>query len=317
MWWIILIGIVMFFVFSLIVVGQNEAIVVERFGKFHGIFKAGLQTVYVPIYSVRGVDWSFKNAEANSFTSLKAWRIPLSVLRYDPKPHNCQTSDNFSVSLDVVMNFKVADVKKAVYMNYNVFADLEDKFETRLYEVMRSFKFTELDLIKIKERFNVTEFNEQLASGIVIEEFRVQKIIYPKGIVDATVSTQTLQIQHHAEIERLKSEREHELMMLASKRDELMAKQELERLTAEHEREMHLKEAESKQAITRLSMSANYELWDRLKDNPGLVSLLMAQEQSKAAIALGKGGKGKKLIIMTDGKSSLGGLPVIKELLSQ
>lgn len=317
MWWIILIGIVIFFVFSLIVVGQNEAIVVERFGKFHGIFKAGLQTVYVPSYSVRGVDWSFKNAEANSFTSLKTWRIPLSVLRYDPKPHNCQTSDNFSVSLDVVMNFKVADVKKAVYMNYNVFADLEDKFETRLYEVMRSFKFTELDLIKIKERFNVTEFNEQLASGIAIEEFRVQKIIYPKGIVDATVSTQTLQIQHHAEIERLKSEREHELMMLASKRDELMAKQELERLTAEHEREMHLKEAESKQAITRLSMSANYELWDRLKDNPGLVSLLMAQEQSKAAIALGKSGKGKKLIIMTDGKSSLGGLPVIKELLSQ
>lgn len=317
MWWIILIGIVIFFVFSLIVVGQNEAIVVERFGKFHGIFKAGLQTVYVPSYSVRGVDWSFKNAEANSFTSLKTWRIPLSVLRYDPKPHNCQTSDNFSVSLDVVMNFKVADVKKAVYMNYNVFADLEDKFETRLYEVMRSFKFTELDLIKIKERFNVTEFNEQLASGIAIEEFRVQKIIYPKGIVDATVSTQTLQIQHHAEIERLKSEREHELMMLASKRDELMAKQELERLTAEHERQMHLKEAESKQAITRLSMSANYELWDRLKDNPGLVSLLMAQEQSKAAIALGKSGKGKKLIIMTDGKSSLGGLPVIKELLSQ
>lgn len=317
MWWIVLIGIVIFFGLSLIVVGQNEVVVVERLGKFHGIFKAGLQMVYVPIFSIRGVDWRFKNAEANSFESLKAWRIPLSTLRYDPKPHDCQTSDNFSVSLDVVMNFKIADVKKAVYMNYNVFGDLEDKFETRLYEVMRSFKFDELDIGKIKERFNVVEFNEQLVSGIAIEDFRVQKIIYPRGIVDATVATQTLQIQHHAEIERLKSEREHELAMLTGKREELMAKQELERLNAEHEWAMHLKEAESKQTIAKLAMSANYELWDRLKDNPGLVSLLVAQEQSKAAIALGKGGKGNKLIILSDGKSSLGGLPVIKELLSQ
>jgi regulator of protease activity HflC (stomatin/prohibitin superfamily) len=315
MWWLILLIAVLYFFSGINIVNENETMVIESFGKFKNIAGPGFCYLFRIFERPRFVTWSFKNAEEKTLKTLKTWKIPLEVLRYDPKPLECTTSDNFRVQLDLVVNFKISDPKKAVYSTQNAFSELEDKIETRLYETVRTFKFDELVLGAIVARFNFQDFNANYNCGIKIDALRVQKILYPKEIINSTLEIQRQQLQKHAQIEQRNAEREHELKMLESKKLEFKARRELENMQLDHEMSKSRREAEHKKAMDELQISSNFALWDRISASPTLAQYLIAQEYTNAAKELGKDGKGKKLIIFSGKESHLGELPVIKELL--
>jgi len=316
---IVVVAILAFIVFKWFVkiVKHDEAIVCEFMGQFQQVRKAGLY-ITRPFENWRRIDWSFRNAEDDTLQKLSTNRVPLSNLRYDPVPLACVTKDNFEVTVDLVVNFRVVDPKAAVYGTSNVFAELEDKWESYVYGAIRNLKMVQVTTDQLRELLQLDKINKECQLlGILVMDFRVQSIELPRGIVDATVANETLRLKNEAEIQRLEAERRHNLSLVESKALEQSSKNKMERELADHQNELRLNAAKVDREMRKLSADIEFETWERLEKSTSVIPLLIAREQVKAAIELGRGGEGKKLIVFADNSTTNGltALPVMRELL--
>lgn len=299
------------------VVKHDEAIVCEFAGQFRQVRKAGLYLAW-PLENCRRIEWFFRHAEPGTLISLSTYRVPLSSLRYDPKPLYCVTKDNFQVTIDLVVNFRVMDAKTAVYSTPNVFAELEDKLESYVYEVIRGLKMVQVTTEQLRELILLEKINKECQLlGIVVLDFRIQSIQLPKGIVDATVANETLRLKNEAEIQRLEAERRHNLSLVESKALEQATKNKMERELSDHQNELRLNAAKVDREMRKLNADIEFDTWERLDKTPNVIPLLIARENVKAAIELGRNEKGKRLIIFADNATTknLGAWPAVKELL--
>lgn len=321
MWWIILAAIFVLFVLVkgyVHVVKHDEVLICESVGQFRQIRKAGLHVAW-PLESYREINWYFRHAEPGTLQGVRTVRVPLSSMRYDPKALSCVTKDNFRVEIDLVVNFRVVDAKVAVYSTPNVFSELEDKLESYVYEIVRGLKMTEVTTERLRHLILLDKINNECQLlGILITDFRVQEITLPEGIVDATVVNEKLRLKNEAEIQRLEAERRHNLSLVESKALEQATRNKMEREMSDHQNQLRLNSAETEKKIRKLNAETEFETWDRLAQYPTLMPLMVAREHTKAAIELGRGGEGKKMIIFADNATTqnLGAWPAVKELLS-
>lgn len=308
---------IVLFKYFIQIVKHDEAIVCEFAGQFRQVRKAGLYLAW-PLENCRRVEWFFRHAEQGTLISLSTYRVPMSSMRYDPKPLYCVTKDNFQVTIDLVVNFRVIEAKTAVYSTPNVFAELEDKLESYVYEVVRSLKMVQVTTDQLRELIQLDKINKECQLlGVIVLDFRVQSIQLPKGIVDATVANETLRLKNEAEIQRLEAERRHNLSLVESKALEQASKNKMERELAEHTNELRLNAAKVDREMRKLNADVEFDTWERLERAPNVIPLLIARENVKAAIELGRGGEGKKLIIFADNATTknLGAWPAVRELL--
>jgi regulator of protease activity HflC (stomatin/prohibitin superfamily) len=306
-----------FFKYFIVIVNQNEVTVWESFGQFDSIRTAGMY-LSRPWQYQKTVRWVFRHAEHTTLSKIETARIPKTTLRYDPVPLKCVTSDNFSVSIDLVVNFRIVDAKTAVYNSQNPLSELEDKLETYVYETVRKFKMVEATVEQLMRAINLEKLNDQIKfDGIMIIDLRVQGITLPAGIVDATVANEQLRLKNQADIDRIQAEREHNLKLIESKLLEQENKNRMERETVEHQNTMRLQGARTEQEVRRIQAESEFIVLEKINSMPAIVPYLVAKEQAKVAMELGKEGKGKRVIIFTDAiHSNMAGLPVAKELLS-
>lgn len=320
MWWLIPLLIILISILIKItyVVNQDEEMVCEYMGKFTRIRKSGLYFA-CPFEKFRSVKWKFRHAEEDTLQELNTARIPVCTLRYDPCALNCETKDGFRIKVDLVVNFRIEDVKKAVYAISNVFSELEDKLETYVYGVIRDLKLSQIKIEILRQLVSVEEINGDLMPmGICVLNIRVQEITLPEALVNATVQNEHQRLRNEAEIHRLEAERQHNLRLVESKALEQTARNQMESDMAEHRHQLRLSDAETELKVQKMCNEAEFERWDRITKTPGILQLLITQEQAKAAAKLGQSGEGKKLIIFADNAvtRNLGMLPVVKELIT-
>lgn len=257
---------------KIFIIQQDESIVVQKLGKFSRTLAPGLSVLLPIIESPRRFSWKFREAEQDTLHQLEGFRVPMRNLRYDPIPLNCTTSDNIPVEVDLVIQFKITDAEKAVYNTSNLFADLEDVVQTKLYEAVRAKTSLELSTNELSAALPPAMFVESLASfGCAIVRVGIQEIIFPEEIRQATVDISSERRKQQAELEKLDNEAKTRIKMAEAKLEEQRKDQELERenethrldmvkLSATTENEMAMRKQEHALEVERLKAEQSLKL---------------------------------------------------------
>ena len=94
-------------------VKQNHVVVIERFGKFARVQRAGLNFKIPLLERIRRVD--VPGSDWGDFANKRAFEIELSEQTLDTSAQQYITKDNANVKTDAVVSFRIVDPRKAIY----------------------------------------------------------------------------------------------------------------------------------------------------------------------------------------------------------
>lgn len=201
-----------------ITINETEVVIIESFGKFSRKLGPGLH--FVPFKWPKNVYWAFKESENSN--ALIGYKIPTNVQVYNPVPYTISSEDNLEVVIDLIVQFKIVDAKKAVYAMDNIYANFESELRTYMVNLVRSMRMTDISVASLTTGLNLENLNQMfLDIGMCITSIRVEKIDYPEAV------SSSLQKVNHNRIKQDAFTRN-----LASESDRLRAEAEIERQRA-------------------------------------------------------------------------------------
>ena len=276
---VIVVAIVAFIIlgFSIRVVRQSTAIVIERVGKFNRVLETGIHFV-IPFFE----------RPANKPISLKE-----QVKDFKPQP--VITKDNVTMQIDTVVYYQVTDPKLYTYgVEHPIYA-IENLTATTLRNLVGELELdstlTSRDTINNKMRIVLDEATD--AWGIKINRVELKNILPPKDI------QQAMEKQMRAERER----REAILKAEGEKRSNILVaegEKEAEVLRAEAKRLALIKEAEGTADAIKLIIDAK----------PDQAYLTLKGYEALVAVA---DGQSTKLVVPTDIANITSLLATLKE----
>lgn len=264
-------------VFSIKIVHQSTAIVIERVGKFNRVLETGFHFI-IPFFE----------RSAGKPISLKE-----QVKDFKPQP--VITKDNVTMQIDTVVYYQITDPKLYTYgVEYPIYA-IENLTATTLRNLVGELELdstlTSRDTINNKMRLVLDEATD--AWGIKINRVELKNILPPKDI------QQAMEKQMRAERER----REAILIAEGEKRSNILVaegEKEAEILRAEAKRQALIKEAEGTADAIKLIIEAK----------PDQAYLTLKGYEALAAVA---DGQSTKLVVPTDIANITSLLATLKE----
>lgn len=167
--WIILMIILLSIVLSSIrIVPQGNAWVIERLGKYHDTYQAGLHILWPVIDKV-------------------VRKISLKEQVADFEPQSVITKDNVTMQVDSVVFFKVVDPKALTYGVERPIAAIENLSSTTLRNIIGSMTLDETLTSRDTINTQTIEVLDEACQrwGIDITRVEVQNITPPKSIIEA------------------------------------------------------------------------------------------------------------------------------------
>lgn len=276
---VIVIAVVAFVIlgFSIKVVRQSTAVVIERVGKFNRVLETGIHFI-IPF-----------------FERMASHPISLKEQVKDFKPQPVITKDNVTMQIDTVVYYQVTDPKLYTYgVEHPIYA-IENLTATTLRNIVGELELdstlTSRDTINTKMRLVLDEATD--AWGIKINRVELKNILPPKDI------QQAMEKQMRAERER----REAILIAEGEKRSNILVaegEKEAEILRAEAKRLALIKEAEGTADAIKLIIDAK----------PDQAYLTLKGYEALAAVA---DGQSTKLIVPTEIANITSLLATLKE----
>jgi regulator of protease activity HflC (stomatin/prohibitin superfamily) len=189
------------------VVKHGTQRVVQRFGVISRVLLPGVNWVTPMVDTFVSVDWSFSNAGSK----VVGFEIPTNTLSFDPVELMCTTRDQLAVDIDLLVEFRIDNVAKAVTQSNNLFASIESVVLSAVYEIVRS-----LNLADITPRVVQTAITDAVAQtsgdyGFKLIRVFVERIGIPDAIASATEAVEAQRRQKVAELDKLQQESEIKL----------------------------------------------------------------------------------------------------------
>lgn len=305
-----------FIVNSIYLVQQAEAIVVERFGKYHLTLRPGIHFIVPFIDIPRTVTWTFlKEVEGRRYYRYyKTFtRLDLRETVYDfPKQHVI-TKDNVSIEINALLYYQIVDPKAAVYEVSNLAEAIEKLTHSTLRNVIGSMDLDETlisrDQINGRLRIILDEATDKW--GIKINRVELQEINPPTDIRDAMEKQMRAERERRAVILEaegakraaiLTAEGEQESQVLAAHG---AAQAQIIRAQAEATARLQVAEAEAKAL----------ELITQATPQGQAVGYLIAQQYIKALQQMTSGDQTKLVVVPYEAAGVMGSVATIKELL--
>ncbi len=276
---IVVIAVVAFIIlgFSIKIVRQSTALVIERLGKYKRTLDTGIHFI-IPFF----------DRPASKEISLKE-----QVKDFKPQP--VITKDNVTMQIDTVVYYQITDPKLYTYGVENPISAIENLTATTLRNLVGELELdgtlTSRDTINTKMRLVLDEATD--AWGIKINRVELKNILPPKDI------QQAMEKQMRAERER----REAILIAEGEKRSNILVaegEKEAEVLRAEAKRLATIKEAEGTAEAIRMIIEAH----------PDQAYLTLKGYEALAAVA---DGQSTKLIVPTELANITSLLATLKE----
>ncbi|NLC24185.1 paraslipin [Oxalobacter vibrioformis] len=200
---------IVFVVKSINVVPQQNAWVVERFGKFHATLSPGLNIV-VP------------------FIDRVAYKHSLKEIPMDVPPQICITRDNTQLQVDGVLYFQVTDPKLASYGSSNYIAAITQLSQTTLRSVIGRMEldktFEERDQINT----NVVGVVDESAQnwGVKVLRYEIKDLTPPSEILRAMQAQITAEREKRAVIATSEGKKQEQINLASGMREAEIAKSE-------------------------------------------------------------------------------------------
>src|SRR4051794_9492484 len=194
---------------SIRVVSQQHALVVERWGRFHGVLAPGLNFV-VP------------------FVDRIAYRHDLREVPLDVPSQICITRDNTQLQVDGILYFQVTDPRLASYGSSNYVVAITQLAQTTLRSVIGRMEldrtFEERDHINA----TVVQALDQAAAswGVKVLRYEIKDLTPPKEILHAMQAQITAEREKRAVIATSEGRQQEQINLAAGARAAAIAKSE-------------------------------------------------------------------------------------------
>jgi regulator of protease activity HflC (stomatin/prohibitin superfamily) len=271
------------------VVPQASCFIVERIGRYHAAWEAGLH------FKLPFVDRVVK-------------RISLKEQVVDFKPQPVITRDNVTIQIDTVVFFQVVDAKLYTYGVERPIAAIENLTATTLRNVVGEMELdqtlTSRDVINSKITATLNEATGKW--GIEIKRVELQKILPPAEIQDAMEKQMKAERMRRELILRAEGEKRSAILVAEGEKESAI-------LRADAVREQRIREADGEAQAILAVQQANAAAIRLLNDaNPSEKVLVIKSLDALQRVA---DGQATTLIIPSD-LQNLGGLiPSAAELL--
>ena len=197
--YVIFLGAIVFFAIVLIakgikIVDQAQVIIVERFGKFHGVLYPGINWIIPVMDQPHVMEWrnSREYVDGTGRTYSRPYLEARTVIDmretvYDFPRQSVITKDNATIEISAVLYFQITDPVKAAYEVESLPTAIEKLTQTTLRNI-----FGELDLDqtytareKINSKLLITLDNAANKWGVKVNRVELQDIIPPTAIREA------------------------------------------------------------------------------------------------------------------------------------
>ena len=193
--WIAILALVAVYVFEAVrIVPQQEAVVVERFGKYHTTLEPGLHFILPPIDRV-------------------AYRHSLKEVPLDVAEQVCITKDNTQLAVDGIIYYQVMDPKLASYGTSDFIMAITQLAQTTLRSEVGKM---ELDrTLESRETINrqiVSVLDEAGATwGVKVLRYEVKNLTPPESILRAMQQQITAEREKRALIAKSEGQKQEEI----------------------------------------------------------------------------------------------------------
>ena len=221
-------GFILFLIFIFIVivafktikvVRQSEVYIIERLGRFHKVADAGL-TIIIPFID-----------KVRSVVSLKQQTM-------DIPPQGVITSDNVTITVDIVAFYKITDPAKAVYEIQSLKRGIEYIAITTIRDIVGKMEldetFSSRDVINDKLRVILDEATDPW--GCKIDRVEIKDITPPADIRDAMEKQMNAERNKRALILEAEGERQSAITLAEGRKQAAI-------LDAEADREAKIRRA--------------------------------------------------------------------------
>jgi regulator of protease activity HflC (stomatin/prohibitin superfamily) len=200
---------VIFVVRAIKVVPQQNAWVVERLGKYHGVLAPGLNFV-VP------------------FVDRVAYKHSLKEIPLDVPSQVCITRDNTQLQVDGILYFQVTDPMRASYGSSNYIVAVTQLAQTSLRSVIGKLEldktFEERDIINAQVVQAIDE--AALNWGVKVLRYEIKDLTPPKEILHAMQAQITAEREKRALIAASEGRRQEQINIATGEREAFIARSE-------------------------------------------------------------------------------------------
>ncbi len=209
---VLLVIAVIFISRSIKVVPQQNAWVVERLGKYHGILSPGLNFL-VP------------------FVDKVAYKHSLKEIPLDVPSQVCITRDNTQLQVDGILYFQVTDPMRASYGSSNYIMAVTQLAQTSLRSVIGKLEldktFEERDIINAQIVAAIDE--AALNWGVKVLRYEIKDLTPPKEILHAMQAQITAEREKRALIAASEGRRQEQINIATGEREAFIARSEGEK----------------------------------------------------------------------------------------
>lgn len=261
---ILLIFAVLFIYKSVKVVPQQDAWVVERFGKFHSVLQPGLNFIIPLIDKI-------------------AYRHSLKEIPLDTSSQVCITKDNTQLQVDGVLYFQVTNPELASYGTSNYVMAITQLAQTSLRSVIGTMSldktFEERDEINARVVQAVDEAAQTW--GVKVLRYEIKDLTPPKEILRAMQLQITAEREKRAVVAASEGQKQKEINIAEGNRAALIAQSEGEKQAAINKAEG---EARAIEAVAKAQAEAIRVVADSIAHPSGIeaVNLQVAEKYVEA-----------------------------------
>ncbi len=199
---VLLIGVIIFGFKAVCIVPQQEAYIVERFGKFHSVLNPGLKFL-IPIMD------------------RVAYKHTLKEIPLDVPSQVCITRDNTQLTVDGIIYFQVTDPKLASYGTSNYITAITQLAQTTLRSVIGRM---ELDkTFEEREEINrvvVDALDDAAVSwGVKVLRYEIKDLIPPQEILRAMQAQITAEREKRARIAESEGRKIEQINLASGQRE--------------------------------------------------------------------------------------------------
>lgn len=263
---------VIFAMKSFMVIPQQTAFIIERFGKFHKVLHAGLNFI-IP------------------FIDKVAYKHSLKEIPLDTPSQICITRDNTQLSVDGVLYFQVTDPKLASYGTSNYLVAITQLAQTTLRSVIGKMvmdqTFEERNLINTQVVAAVDE--AAVNWGVKVLRYEIKDLTPPEAVLQSMQRQITAEREKRAVIFESEGRKQEQINLANGDREAAIAKSE-----GEKQSEINIAEGKAQATLmmAKASAEAIREIAKATEENGGetAVNLKVAEQYIEAFGKLAKTG---------------------------
>lgn len=252
------------------VVPQQEAWVVERFGKFHSVLEPGLNFIVPLIDKV-------------------AYKQTLKEIPMDTSSQICITKDNTQLQVDGVLYFQVTNPELASYGTSDFVMAITQLAQTSLRSVIGTMSLDKTFEEREEINARVVQAVDEAAQtwGVKVLRYEIKDLTPPKEILRAMQLQITAEREKRAVIATSEGQRQKEINVAEGERASMIAQSEGEMQAAINRAEG---EARAIEAVAKAQAEAIRLVAEAIAQNKGLeaVNLQVAEKYVEAFGKIGR-----------------------------